>query len=229
MERRPTEALRVDLEQLEPGTHELDVELTQAWAAEVLRETDAVAERGGSTKLELTLQADRTLLVRGHIHFAYTVPCARCLEGAVVDVGAETGELCVTFVPAERLRSWADAIEGSDGTDDDIEPLEEAELDEIGYEGTTVDLGAFVIEQVLLAYPMRALCSRGEACLGLCMRCGANLNEIAAAPGEAPERCPACHTRLDGTDDETPESPWKQALAKVSSSRAAKDPGQGSN
>jgi uncharacterized metal-binding protein YceD (DUF177 family) len=224
MERRPTEALCVDLELLEPGTHELDVELTQAWAAEVLSETDAVADRGGSTTLELTLQADRTLLVRGRIELIYTVPCARCLEGAVVDVGAETGELCVTFVPAERLRSWAeaagtgrgaDATNAASDTDDDIEPLEPNELDEIGYEGTKVDLRGFVVEQVLLAYPMRALCSRGEACLGLCMRCGVNLNEVVEAPGRAPERCPACGTRLDGVDDESAESPWKKALAKV--------------
>ncbi len=206
----------MDLEQLEPGTHELDVELTQAWAAEVLSETDAVAEHGGSTKLELTLQPDRTLLVRGQIDLSYKVPCARCLEGAVVDVGAETGEVCVTFVPAERLRSWADATVTSDAVDDDdIEPLDPAELDEIGYEGTIVDLRDFVVEQVLLAYPMRALCSRGEACLGLCMRCGANLNEAAQVPGRAPERCPSCGARLDGSDDDAPETPWKQALAKV--------------
>ncbi len=72
-------------------------------------------------------------------------------------------------------------------------------------------------EQVLLAYPMRALCSRGEACLGLCMRCGANLNDAAQGLETVPERCPACGMRLDGIDDETPESPWKQALAKVKS------------
>lgn len=214
MERRPTEALCVDLEVLEPGTHTLDVELSRDWAAEVLSETDAVADRGGATQLELTLQVDRTLLVRGRIDLSYTVPCARCLEGADVDVGAETGELCVTFVPAERLRSWATQTDAADEDADDIEPLETEELDEIGYEGTKVDLREFVIEQVLLAYPMRALCSRGEACLGLCMRCGANLNELTsgAAP---PERCPACGARLDGVDDDTPETPWKRALAKV--------------
>jgi uncharacterized metal-binding protein YceD (DUF177 family) len=217
MDRRPTEALCVDLELLEPGTHELVVELSKAWAAEVLAETDAVAERGGSTKFELTLQEDRTLLVRGHIELSYTVPCARCLEGAVVDVGAETGELCVTFVPAERLRSWTAPTDASDADVDDIEPLDPAELDEIGYQGSKVDLRGFVTEQVLLAYPIRALCSRGEACLGLCMRCGANLNDAAKAQETVLERCPACGMRLDGIDDETPESPWKQALAKVKS------------
>jgi uncharacterized metal-binding protein YceD (DUF177 family) len=222
MELRPTEALRVELELLEPGTHELPVELPKSWVADALRETDAVADRDGSVKLELTLQADRTLLVRGCIELFYTVPCARCLEGAAVDVGAETGDLCVTFVPAERLRSWVDPIStrteaAGPEQDDDIEPLDPAELDEIGYEGSKVDLREFLAEQVVLAYPMRALCGRGEACLGLCMRCGANLNDVAQSLGLVPERCPACEMRLDGVDDEAPESPWQQALAKVKS------------
>jgi uncharacterized metal-binding protein YceD (DUF177 family) len=227
MELRPTEALCVDLELLEPGTHELAVELPKAWVADALSETDAVADRSGIARLELTVQVDRTLLVRGHLELFYTVPCARCLEGAAVDVGAETGELCVTFVPAERLRSWLDLVprpSGLAGTesgpeaDDDIEPLDPAELDEIGYEGSKVDLREFVAEQVLLTYPMRALCSRGEACLGLCMRCGANLNELPRpSKNSPPERCGACGMRLDGLDDEAPESPWKQALAKVKS------------
>lgn len=211
----------MDLELLEPGTHELPVELPKAWVAEALRETDAVADRDGNVQLELTLQADRTLLVRGRIELFYTVPCARCLEGAAVDVGAETGDLCVTFVPAERVRSWLDlpARPESAGpeSDDDIEPLDPAELDEIGYQGSKVDLREFLAEQVALAYPMRALCGRGEACLGLCMRCGANLNDVAQSLGMVPERCPACEMRLDGVDDEAAESPWKAALAKVKS------------
>jgi uncharacterized metal-binding protein YceD (DUF177 family) len=219
MELRPTEALCVDLDLLEPGTHELAVELPKSWVIETLATTDAVADHGGAVQLELSLQADRTLLVRGHLELFYAVPCARCLERATVDVGAEAGELCVTFVPAERLRSWlALAPEaGGSETDDDIEPLDPAELDEIGYQGSKVDLREFVAEQVLLTYPMRALCSRGEACLGLCMRCGANLNELPRPKEGLPERCLACRMRLDGIDDEAPESPWQQALAKVKS------------
>lgn len=209
----------MDLELLEPGTHELPVELPKAWVADALRETDAAADRAGSVQLELTLQADLTLLVRGRVELLYTVPCARCLEGAAVDAGAEIGDICVTFVPAERLRSWlAVSPETAPAEDDDdIEPLDPAELDEIGYEGSKVDLREFIAEQVVLAYPMRALCGRGEACLGLCMRCGANLNDVAKSLGMVPERCPACQMRLDGVDDEVPESPWKQALAKVKS------------
>lgn len=214
---RPLEALKVELDELEEGVHELAVELPQPWVAEILAETDAIAQTGGMVRLELTLQTDRTLLVRGRIELAYAVPCARCLEPATVDVGAETEDLCVTFVPADRLRSWAEAPGGGDSDDDEIEPLEPGELDEIGYHGSTVDLRGLIGEQILLAYPMRILCGRGEACLGLCMRCGADLNKSipAGASGAGAERCPSCNARLDGVDDEGAETPWKRALAKL--------------
>jgi uncharacterized metal-binding protein YceD (DUF177 family) len=212
---RPLDALKVELEELEEGVHELAVELPQPWVAEVLAETDAIARAGGAARLELTLQTDRTLLVRGHIDLVYAVPCARCLEPADVDVGAETEELCLTFVPADRLRVWADVPGGSDTAEDDIEPLEPGELDELGYQGSTVDLRKLISEQILLAYPMRILCGRGEACLGLCMRCGADLNKSVPEGGSAPERCPNCNMRLDGADDEGAETPWKRALSKL--------------
>lgn len=214
---RPLEALKIELEELEEGAHELAAELPQPWVAEILAETDAIARAGGAARLELTLQTDRTLLVRGHLELVYAVPCARCLAPAEVDVGAETGELCLTFVPAERLRVWADVPGGSESAEDEIEPLEPGELDEIGYHGSTVDLRALIKEQILLAYPMRILCGRGEACLGLCMRCGADLNASVSEGGKAPERCPTCNARLDGIDDEGAETPWKRALAKLDS------------
>ena len=213
-------ALRIDLDELELGAQPLEAEIPAAWIASVLEQTDAVGGGDGMARLELTLQTDRTLLVRGRLELRYQVPCARCLEPAPVDVGAEMGDLCVTFIPADRLRSWAE-FSGTPGQEeDDIEPLEPSELDEIGYQGSTVDLCALVSEQILLAYPMRALCSRGEACLGLCMRCGVELNSTSIG-SEAPASCPKCGLRLlpDGgaAEDETPDSPWKRALAKVKS------------
>jgi DUF177 domain-containing protein len=50
------------------------------------------------------------------------------------------------------------------------------------YEGEEIDLTPLVHEQIILALPTRPLC--GEACRGLCARCGANLNA-------APCGCPA--------------------------------------
>lgn len=211
------DALRVDLDTLEIGTHPRSVELDPSWLAEVLAQTDARVDEGGTAELELTLQADRTVLVRGQLGLRYSVPCARCLEPAVVDVGSETEELCVTYVPAERLRSWAE-FTGKPEDEDEIEPLDPAELDEIGYEGSTIDLRALLAEQALLAYPMRALCSEGEACLGLCMRCGTELNGARSPAGEPPDKCPSCGLVFSGeggAEAPSEDSPWKKALSKV--------------
>jgi uncharacterized protein len=54
------------------------------------------------------------------------------------------------------------------------------------YEGEEIDLTPLVHEQIILALPTRPLC--GEACRGLCPRCGANLN---AAPCGCPTAPPA--------------------------------------
>lgn len=207
--------LHVDLDALDIGVHQREAELDADWLREILAETDATIADGGKAQLEILLQADRTVLVRGQLELHYEVPCARCLAPAKVDVGAEAEGLCVTYVPAERLRSWAEYT-GAPEDEDDIEPLEPSELDEIGYEGSTIDLGALIAEQTLLAYPMRALCSFGEACLGLCMRCGAELNPARDPQGAPPSHCPSCNFSLTGEEpDEATNSPWKQALAKI--------------
>ena len=52
--------------------------------------------------------------------------------------------------------------------------LSRAELSASFYSGETVDLSALVQEQTLLALPSLPLCS--DACRGLCVHCGANLN-----------------------------------------------------
>lgn len=57
---------------------------------------------------------------------------------------------------------------------------EEVELDveDIDYEffdGEVIEIDDLVAEQIFLAIPLKVLCS--ETCLGLCPRCGANLNE----------------------------------------------------
>lgn len=210
----PLAALKIDLDQLDEDHHEVDTALPSAWIAEILAETDAHVPNDGRATLTIDVQADRTVLVRGGLALRYTVPCARCLDPAPVDAGAEAGELCLTYVPSDRLRRWAEVSGEGEGDDDEIEPLEPGELDEIGYDGKILDLTGLAREQILLAYPMRALCARGEACLGLCSSCGANLN---TEDRVSPERCPACGQRLDGSDDEGEDTPWKRALAKLES------------
>ena len=75
-----------------------------------------------------------------------------------------------------------------------------------------------MVEHVKLAYPMRALCERGEACRGLCSNCGAPVNEL---PAEI-THCPHCHRILlgpvagdQGDAGLDAESPLAAALKKI--------------
>lgn len=189
-------------------------DLGTAWAAEVLRETDAQVGAAGRTSLELVVQGDGTVLMRGTVELRYSVPCARCLAPADVDAG---GELCLTAVPAARLREEIEAAARASADPDGVE-IESDALDQIGYEGHEIDLGYILGEQALLAYPIRALCALGEACEGLCSVCGANVAQVRAGR----VRCDTCDgdpDRAKGANEgEGPNEAWKDALRKLTRS-----------
>lgn len=204
--------LRLDLDQIRHDSHGLpiDVALTTAFLAQALQATDARVDQTGRLDAHAMLQADDTVLVRGRLHANYVVPCARCLADADVDAGAD---VCVTYVPRgiHEARQAQQRSEDPEGVE-----LETTDLDELSYDGRTVDLAPLVQELVQVAYPMRALCERGEACRGLCSACGADLNAGADATGEI-SRCPSCQTALGNaaTDDEPEVPAWKVALQKL--------------
>lgn len=91
------------------------------------------------------------------------------------------------------LKSYAFAIEKEFGFVLTPEPLpaknKELSRDELGlsfYKADEINLLTLIKEQVLLALPMRPLCT--ESCRGLCLSCGVNLNEAschcASSPGD---------------------------------------------
>jgi uncharacterized protein len=92
----------------------------------------------------------------------FTVPCARCLEPATVEVRSS---FATTFVPAGASAA------STAGDDPDLAT----------YEGDELDLGDLVRQQVVLGIPISALC-RAD-CQGLCPQCGKELNL-------GPCRCP---------------------------------------
>ncbi|MBK7823842.1 DUF177 domain-containing protein [Nannocystis sp.] len=235
MDRELAADLNLDLVALArggPGPYRVQAQLPVAWIAARLAHTDAEIQRPARVDLEVTVIGEgASVLVRGALHLEFTVPCARCLEPALVPAGSD---LCVHYV-----RGAAHSARG-DG-DEDGDEVDATAPDERSFAGNHVDLRPMLEEQILVAYPIRALCGRGEDCLGLCMHCGANLNE--QAPGE---RCAACGQpgarvpvvnapgHAEGDDDEDAEqhagsgnvsaaapvvegfaaedSPWKQAL-----------------
>ena len=98
--------------------------------------------------------------VTGHIAANLETECAKCLEKAVIAVDSDFD---LRYLP-EGL-----AAEGGEVEIDDIEA-------EVGfYSGHGLQLRDVIEEYLLLAVPMRPVCS--EDCLGLCPVCGTNRNE----------------------------------------------------
>lgn len=199
-----------------PGPYEVKAELPAAWIAEVLTHTDAEVTRPAAVDLEVTALGEGTsYLIRGTIAGSYSVPCARCLEPAAVQAG---GELCIHYV-RDRFGGHADRED---------EEIESDSPDQRTFGGTHIDLEPLLEEQILVSYPIRALCSHGEACRGLCMHCGADLN----AQPEGAAACTACGAAdaqvpiaadLPHEEDEAPpeavETPWQRALQKLASDK----------
>jgi uncharacterized protein len=109
--------------------------------------------------LEIQKRSDH-IHVQGTIRGTLQVACHRCLNAIPWPLN-ETVEVFL--------------VEG-----DEPEPSEEMELEpnDLDYEffdGVVIEIDRLVAEQVFLSLPVKILCS--EKCLGLCPRCGANLNE----------------------------------------------------
>jgi len=192
----PLEALRVDLAALRRrgiDQHPVEARLSPPWLRAALRDTDAEVETEGAVSLRVLLQPEGVVVVQGRLQVSFTVPCGRCLAPAAVD-GAT--EICATF-----MRSAAALAADHAALDPDEEDPEES-ADVWTYDGPVLSLAEMVTEQVALAYPMRVLCERGDACRGLCSNCGHELNAV------APEirQCPSCANEVPLTPVADPPS-----------------------
>jgi uncharacterized metal-binding protein YceD (DUF177 family) len=203
--------LRVDVAMLRRrgvDRHHVEVDLSEAWLASVLAGTDAEPRDPGHVELDLQLPVDGPVIVSGTLRAGFEVPCGRCLDPAHVSAD---GPVSATYVPATAV-----SVPSEDTSDEDGLGLSEDDLDTWTYADTTVDLSLMVAEAVKVAYPMRALCRRAEACRGLCSNCGAALNDQPVAPA-----CAACGHVLgpgEGTADpasKPADGPLASALRKL--------------
>ena len=117
--------------------------------------------RGAATKM------GRKVLVRTRFQVPLTGQCKRCLKPIQLD---EAVELTRTYVPEDRAH--APAEHKSAEPEGSFDP---ALLDEDTYAGKEIDLAPAVREQILLHIPPPPLCR--DDCLGLCPRCGKDLND----------------------------------------------------
>lgn len=95
----------------------------------------------------------------GHVESTLAMTCGRCLEEMAYPADLPFDLL---YLPHHE-----NAGEGEVEVEDD-------DLTTAYYRDDQIDLGQLVVEQLLLALPMKPLCS--ENCRGLCPECGTNLN-----------------------------------------------------
>ena len=211
------DALRVDLAALRRHGEDrrvVAVDLSVALLRGVLRDTDAEVIGPGQVALTLTVAPAGIVVVEGQLTLQIRVPCGRCLASADVDGSAK---LLATYLPAATAAARA-AVAGASGEDDeDGVALEEEDLDTWSYEGSTLPLFPLVTEQIRLAYPMRALCERGEDCRGLCSNCGSALNGLAPATLV----CPQCKSPVPATPAADPAERGVSAKMPVESEKVA--------
>ena len=104
---------------------------------------------------------------RGRIETSARLTCSRCLEEHAFPLDLPF-DLVYTTEP--------ESVPGSDHRmDDDL-------VTRVPFEGDRIDLRALVSEQVYLGLPLKPLCR--PDCLGLCPRCGTNLNRGECACAE---------------------------------------------
>lgn len=109
--------------------------------------------------------------VRGRVTGSLALPCDRCLELYLLDVGHPFTYL---LLPLEGQRFKPEM------------ELTPEEVETSYYEEGIIPVRSIFREQILLQIPMKGLCSPG--CRGLCPGCGANLNrEPCSCAQEAPE------------------------------------------
>jgi len=161
------------------------VSLSGDLTAEELGLDDTDAALRGTAAVGLDLRAvDRTICVTGVVEGTAIRQCVRCLKDFDEPMAFS---LCVVY---EREVKSTGLIGKRDGAQKKISATppvveEEEQNDDLYYfTGDHLDLAPMLREQVILASPMHPLCV--PDCLGLCARCGHDLNEGPCRCGDVP-------------------------------------------
>ncbi|MDD5530115.1 MAG: DUF177 domain-containing protein [bacterium] len=114
-------------------------------------------QKGIEIQLKVTKIVKR-LIVKGKIIFSLELECARCLEKYIIKF---TEGISSVFLP---------------NNPSGIKSEEETEDPDVNfYTGKTISLVQLIRDIILLAIPIKPLCS--VSCKGICPVCGKNLNE----------------------------------------------------
>jgi uncharacterized protein len=103
--------------------------------------------------------------VKGQIDTIVRLPCGRCLKEYETPLKSRFDLTYVRRIPGTQ--------EDEDEEQEEVE-IRAAEMGLIYFEGEEINLQNGIQEQVILAFPIKALCR--ENCKGLCSSCGNDLN-----------------------------------------------------
>jgi len=162
--------MRFKINEIGDGGLPVDVSVTTEWLASACPDMDARSAADGlKFRGHITPTGD-DYLVRGELVGALEMPCARCLEPALVRVDTP---ITVTFVPAGA---------------EDVDPDEDADPDFVTFKGGELDLSSELRDALVLAIPFNPLCA--DDCRGLCPLCGGNRNLVPCAHAAPPPSAP---------------------------------------
>lgn len=89
------------------------------------------------------------LKLSGELHFEFSANCLRCLNHVEMATDVDVEESFVEISKSDDLEAYT-------------------------FEGYAVDIDKPLMDNIILALPMKVICS--EDCKGLCKKCGTNLN-----------------------------------------------------
>lgn len=138
-----------------------------------LTDDDAAARGPLAVSLDLT-NVEGLVAVTGVLEGTIVRECVRCLKQYEDSLAFSVR---AAFIPEPKPASkLPNRVDPRKAREEAAAAEEEEDLDDqYQYQGNRLDLAPMLREHVILAAPMQPICS--DECLGLCARCGKNLNE----------------------------------------------------
>lgn len=117
-------------------------------------------------KLHLASTGNKRLLIQGELDVVIAVPCSRCLKDVPTGFHLVIDEKLPLGFPSGAPQGAGKLLpESDDGSVGQPEYLD----------GCQLDVDRLVYREILLTWPAKVLCR--DDCKGICMQCGADLNE----------------------------------------------------
>jgi uncharacterized protein len=147
--------------------------------------TDAGVSIRGTMSVGLELRTiERTIYVTGVVEGTAGRQCVRCLKDFDEPVAFSLRVVYEREVKSTGPTGKRDGVRKKKTATSPVVEEEEPNDDLYYFTGDHLDLAPMLREQVILASPMHPLCTND--CLGLCARCGHDLNRGSCRCGDVP-------------------------------------------